>query len=849
MKYLNLLFLLLSCSTINAYAEQKEQSETKKEDKTTKKDKNEQIDEIEVTATLNANSITNTATNPSAIITSEEVKTRTVGNGNATDLLQAVPSVQFSNGDNAGHQQGEIKPSKVSIRGASSFQNNYMLDGMSMNNDIDPSDSGNGETSTRITSSDQGFFVDSHLIDNIKVYDKNIPVEYGGFTGGVVDITSRRWQFNQGGSVYINRTGSNWNKVYVDKKADFSTQHNTSDRPNRFQPKYSKLNYGGWFETGLSDTSGLVISFSRRESDISSYAYQGEQISLDNNNQIQTSHATGGYKNQTRESNNLSTKFSWYMTENTFLDFAVNYSGYENYSFAANSANSGYTTDHNGLGSMLQLTSQQNLGDFELTLGYNLLNDKRNSDQKYSLYTYEYNMMNNKTTELNSGSLGDLQTKQKDTTLKAKFTFNKMTAYGIEHNPKIGFDFSKVNASYIRDKDYFRFGYYKMDLGSWGGVMDYWNINAFKAGTYKADYSDYAIYADDTLSYGKLTLQPGIRIDYDNFVEKYNLSPRLSGTYDLLGNGQTNLIAGINRYYGRNMLVYALYGAQNDGMYTCNTCPSATTEIDSNWLHQSDYEGLDSLKTPYSDEINFGLEQQLRNSLWKFEYVHRNSKNEITSRPKTTMSRVRIFENGGKSTHDSFTISVNNIDPWRIGVIEKSVKASIVWEKNQSNTPKNGYAHYDASGATISKDYVYYNGKLIKSSKLPATDFNLPLKFILEDTTTIPDINLSIYNKFQLNGKRSQAVRYTDEYKTINGQRYARYEREDFASTFRWDVKLLWQPEFAKGANMSVEVLNLLKKRNVTDRYAYGSDTNGNPIILDSYDIGRQFWIQFGYDF
>lgn len=93
-------------------------------------------------------------------------------------------------------------------------------------------------------------------------------------------------------------------------------------------------------------------------------------------------------------------------------------------------------------------------------------------------------------------------------------------------------------------------------------------------------------------------------------------------------------------------------------------------------------------------------------------------------------------------------------------------------------------------------------------------------------------------------------MRYESSYKwdPDKGQ-LARYDREDFGSTFRWDVKMLWKPSFAYGANMSLEVNNLLNKRNVTDRYNYGVDANGNPIILNSYDIGRQFWMQIGYDF
>ncbi len=64
---------------------------------------------------------------------------------------------------------------------------------MSINNDLDPVD-GSVVTNARLSSDEQGLYVDSRLIDSVTLYDANIPVEFGGFTGGVVDATTRSWQ-------------------------------------------------------------------------------------------------------------------------------------------------------------------------------------------------------------------------------------------------------------------------------------------------------------------------------------------------------------------------------------------------------------------------------------------------------------------------------------------------------------------------------------------------------------------------------------------------------------------------------------------------------------------------------
>lgn len=48
----------------------------------------------------------------------------------------------------------------------------------------------------------------------------------------------------------------------------------------------------------------------------------------------------------------------------------------------------------------------------------------------------------------------------------------------------------------------------------------------------------------------------------------------------------------------------------------------------------NDYEGLDSLKTPYNDEISLGLQQEILSTTWRLTYVHREGYDEVRSRTK-----------------------------------------------------------------------------------------------------------------------------------------------------------------------------------------------------------------------
>lgn len=841
---LSLLVMSLGLIAYPASAEQDESVQEKVTEQSEKSQKDQVNDVMVVKATVTQDNIAKPA-----MITSEEIRTNTIGNGNVTDLLKTLPAVQMSNGGISGNQQGEIKPAKMTIHGANSYQNNFMLDGVSFNNDFDPSSANNGVTATTIESSEQGYYIDSRLIDNIKVYDNNIPVEYGNFTGGVVDITSKRWRYNNGGSVFYSTTRSAWNKVHYDHRVNFSTANNDNSRPSRFQPHYKKNSFGGWFESGITDSLGIVFSASHRESDISAIKFQGLSPKLNHNNDIIiTNKPYQGFKNQTRDSDNFSSKLSWYATENTNADLSINYSKHRDYSFSPNEDNSGTKTDHTGIGGMFELTSNFDFAELSFNAGYQQLQDKRASDQNYFLMLVE-EMKDGTEKSYSSGGYGDLKSTQKNTTLKTKLQFRPIQLAGFMHEPKVGLEYGKTKGIYQRDKDYYRYNY---RISKQGELHNNWNTDVFEKGTSSATYTNYAAYIDDTIKYQRLTLRPGIRLDYDDFVKEANFAPRFTASYDLLGNGNTNIIAGYNRYYGRNMLIYALYGAQNAGLKHCyglnNEECGPGTIVDDDWSHFEDFEGLNSLSTPYSDELNFAVEQTLFNTLWKFQYVNRQGHNEITSRVKEKYSRIKIFDNAGKSSHNSFSISVSNPEPWQLGFTENTITSSITWEKNKSNQPKNGYASYNSSGA-VNKKYVYYRGKVIKASKLPATDFNLPLRLNVELKTQIPNWDLSLYNVLQWHSRRYQATKYEDKYHydKQHGQLIC-YEREDFASTFQWDMKVSWEPSFTHGGSISLEVDNVLNKKNVTDRYVY-NNAKKETVILNSYDVGRQFWLQLNYDF
>ncbi|WP_265694012.1 secretin and TonB N-terminal domain-containing protein [Providencia rustigianii] len=787
-------------------------------------------------------------------VTAEEISQKNTGDGNITDLMKTNPAVQFANNDSNSMNQGEIKPSRISIHGSSSYQNAYRLDGVSFNNDFDPADNGLGETATKLSSSDQGIYIDSRLIDSMAVYDNNIPVEFGGFTGGTVEVNSRRWQGENSAHAYYRLTRSGWNNLFHDSTQAIDTSKNDTANPARFQNRYDKNDFGGWFELGVTENSGVVFSASRRSSTIPMTVTGGEAFILENNT-VEPIYSNSGKKNQHRTSDNYFLKYSMNLSEKSSLDLSANYASYDNRLFSSSISNSGYDSTHDGLGFTAVFKHQLDLGQFEVTANTQSLKDDRKNDQKYSLMVraieFDDDFNYKGTTERNSGGLGDLESKQNNHSLKTVMRFNPQEdGLGLTHQPTVGAEVNYTKGTYVRDHDYFQYTYSGNLIGDdYSGQLT--NISRFQKGSYSADYTNYAIFLDDSIQYGKLTLRPGIRLDRDDFVNRTNIAPRLSGTYDLFGDKKTLLIAGANRYYGRSMLTYALYGAQNGGMQTCAGYfdPCSLIPENNKWDNKKDYEGIDSLKTPYNDELTLALQQEILSTTWRLQYVHREGYDEVRTRTKyesrdENKRSIRMYDNGGRSSHDTVTLSVNNSQPWEWAEASHVMTASFTWQQSESNTPKDtGYNTFDPANK-VNLNKVWYDGKVIDSSKLPSTSFNSPIKLNLELTSVWDEYDVTWYNRLQWWGARNQAVRYDNNY--YNDAEYGqlrKYTKQNFASKYTWDTRLGWKPDFAYGFGVSVEVNNVLNNRNIADRFMFDNR------VIKSYDPGRQFWLQVNYDF
>ena len=198
----------------------------------------------------------------------EDMDATPEGNRDLTSLISNHPAVRLdpsmSNSGNSGNR-GSLAPESFSVHGESPFQNQYLIDGISGTNSINPQTTQGGIPQVgNVPGFAQAYNIDTDLIEQVQVYDNRVPVEFGKFQGGVVDARIKT------------PTGSN--KISIKRSFNSSnlTQQQVPDVDQEEwrngEPGFSSVwkkhftSMSGDFR--LTQDTTALISLSRRESQI-----------------------------------------------------------------------------------------------------------------------------------------------------------------------------------------------------------------------------------------------------------------------------------------------------------------------------------------------------------------------------------------------------------------------------------------------------------------------------------------------------------------------------------------------------------------------------------------------------
>lgn len=117
----------------------------------------------------------------------EEMDATPEGNRDLTSLISDNPAVRLNDTMAGNGNRGSLAPEQFSIHGESPFQNQFLIDGISGTNFINPQESALGLQVGRVPSFAQAYNLDTDMLEQVRVYDSRVPVEFGKFQGGVVD--------------------------------------------------------------------------------------------------------------------------------------------------------------------------------------------------------------------------------------------------------------------------------------------------------------------------------------------------------------------------------------------------------------------------------------------------------------------------------------------------------------------------------------------------------------------------------------------------------------------------------------------------------------------------------------
>jgi hypothetical protein len=755
--------------------------------------------------------------------------------GTLDGVLKLVPGLQFGEDSESVEGLTELRPQSVSISGGRFYENQFVLDGLSNSNRLDPASDGDGSGIHGVAGHEQSLFLDAGVIDRLAVYDANVPAAYGGFTGGVVDATTRRAGDEPEGRVRVSGTHAGWTRFHVlTRDWDPDTQTEPPEPPD--SPDFKRYRASATYATPLADGLGLLASLSE------SYASTPE-LTLD-----QT-------RNRIQRNRNLLFKLSSDVGGAGTLDLTATWAPYESEGFIENVRDSDYTLSGGGYGLK---AGYEHLGahlEQSLDLGWTRSDSSREAPNGY--FPWENTRSRQWGLEADvglsrEGGYGDLDMVEDATSLGYSLRTLPVAWGDVDLHHEAGVDARHSRSWFRRDDTLYVYddAVINPDVQCRGYTTDcvqeeqyFSSRRVYQADDVTVALNEIGLYGETTVTWRRLTGTLGLRYDYNDFLRNHDLAWRSRARFDVFGDGRTQLMAGLNRYYGAPLLSYKLREARAP-YYT--EYRSTEQNIVTDWERaagQGDYRyRFDGLKTPYSDEVALGLSQALFGGTLTLKLVRRDNRDEFSRTTTETQAdgyRYYLMNNEGSSDYRGISLGWNGVYGQTL------VNIHGTWSETETRN-----ADYDDPvDATASSEYVWYRGKRIKYGELEALreDYNRPLV-----------IQVAVSHRFSEAWSGTVSGRYRGGYdaivetsRTVDGELVDTgngevvreslevYEDERRRATLLFDASLehrypIGDTELVAG----VEVRNLLNDRVYT---VSDGDSGIEP--------GRQLWLTLGLDF
>lgn len=779
-------------------------------------------------------------------------------NGDLTSQLKLNPNVQYAETQLSSHTGGEIAPAEISIHGAKPFQNEILLDGVSIANDIDPGNKLISATADLIPGSAQSLAIDSSILCDIEVKDSNVSAEYGRFTGGVVTSRICSARKKLGGSVSVGYTSSDWSTLFIDPARQVEFEQSSSEN---YQPRFTKWTYKTTLETRPTDDWGMLISAVRKTSDIPLRRFKtaNEDSTLSQD------------MTQRRKQDTLLVKSDYSPAGSPHkAEFTMVYAPSANSYFIENFRDGDFTIDGGGLNLSSRLESRYEVATLTNQLSYSRNQQSRRGEgDTYRLWRWSAADKNwgDPTASTNptsgEGTWGDIDQEMKSLEYKLRSVFKPYTLGDSKHRVVAGLEARHQEAEYARLKD--QYYYYtsanlptsgaisncQLSDGSYDsvacssaptsvqGVGQYFrNLMIYRAGNFDLSTNSWTGYVEDDVSWRDLTLRVGLRTDKDGLTGNTNTAPRVKLGWQAAD--PLYLDVGLNRYYGRNLFAYAL----QEKIATLKTSQSrnGTLSFSAPTVNRPENR-LEDMRSPYDDEFTTGLtyDGDVLAGPLSVRFTRRNGHDQIVKTTKRGQadcagSQCYVYTNSGASVTKDLTVSWSNARAFKTGNM-----ATRMWVAANKSDVTSNYSDYTSPvGASVLDDtLINYDGKVIRTSDKPADNFNRPWTLRVGAMSTIPSQQLSISNILRVRGGFEKFVRSGTV--MYEGASIDNYVITNLPRSTAIDTVVHWSPRVVRDQRLDVKLTieNLTNKKNqitVSDSYV-------------AYERGRTFALEIGYAF
>jgi hypothetical protein len=757
------------------------------------------------------------------IISRDLLEALPIGNGSLNDFLPLLPDIQLSDQANTSLLGGEILPPPVSIAGGRTYDNNYTIDGLGNNSRIDPT-ADNYFSPTELPGHPQATFLDPTLIDQVTVYENNVPARFGGFTGGVIDARTVDPRPAWGGTLRYRTTRDNWTRFHID---DRNREDFLASDSHKQQPEFEKHDGGLTLNIPLTQHAAALLSYQLRYSKIPLQHF------------LQP-------KSQQRRLENFFFKYLWRPSSDSALRLSVTSSPYESRYFRSNYRNSDITLTRNARKVAVEYQQDFPLATWQIKTAWQENATVRDApaDMKFWAVTPSKPWGDLADTHYSmEGFFGDIENRQQSFEVRNSLGLTAMSLGKTEHALSAGVDYQHL-AGKFRRSELSHYYYSPVQDASVAcgadspdcvaGEQYFSKRLVFQPQTARAELNLYDLFGEDILTWKRLELRLGLRLSLDDFQNNANLAHRLATAWDLFGHRDTVLVGGINRYYGNNLLTYKLREAKKPTTreirsLDANGQPQAW-ETDSSYRYTRSGR-YSSLNTPYVDEYTVGFDQRLLGGKLAFRYVKRYGRDEFAheiSAEDEDGVKHYLLNNNGHSRHRSYVLSWER--RWR----NHYLQINGTYQKSTSSNED----YDDMLDEEDLLDRVWYAGSVMHKTDLPRTDFNRSLTVNMIYVGQLPwGFSFSVQLKGR-GGYRCLAAS-GNKHELPDGEIIPVYEKITQPGAIMINCGIDWRLRiFARQEiTLSVEINNLLDKK------AHVGKEN------DEYEMGRQLWVGMKYRF